>query len=327
MAGEKSAKERLPQNWMLFGTHVRFLEAARDAWIALWGGEDGAEIVHAPEVPAGALLSALNTFPMFRARQVVRLVHAEEASPETLAALSGYLANPSGSTALLIECAMDLSKRPPSCWAKIMERVKSKDCTVRSAASFIKQRATVEGFEVEPQAVAALEEWANRDFSLLPGALDLLFLYRAREKHVREEDVESMLGAGGTPKLWALQDFLLKRERSLFLKTLAEIELDPEQAPLAFVGMISKQMRFLLHLRGLMAAGARRSEINPQQLDKYLKPFQLNQLFSALSFWPEADIRAAFDRLYNLDLALKGDPGEPWALVERHLMPCFNDRQ
>lgn len=321
MAGEK----RLPQNWLIYGTHVRFLDASRDAWIASWGAGGGTEIIHGPEATPALLSSALNTFPMFSECQAIRLVHAEEASPEALEALSIYLGNPSGSTALLIECSLDLSKKAiPKAWEQIKANVKSKDCTVKNAASFVRQMAALAGFEVEPRAIAALEEWANGDLSLLPGALDLLFLYRAVEKRVREEDVESLLGAGGTPRLWDLQDALLQKDAASFLKTVAEIEGDPEQAPLAFVGMVSKQMRLLLHLRGLLAAGAQRHEINPRQLDKNLYPFQLNKLFDALPLWPEAHIRATFDNLYNLDLALKGDPGEPWERVERHLFPCIN---
>jgi DNA polymerase III delta subunit len=321
MAGEK----RLPQNWLIYGTHVRFLGASRDAWIASWSAGGGAEIIHGTEATPASLSSALNTFPMFSECQAMRLVHAEEASPETLEALSNYLSNPSSSTALLIECAMDLSKtKIPAAWEEIKKLVKSKDCTVKNAPAFVRQMAASANFEVEPRAIAALEEWANGDLSLLPGALDLLFLYRAAEKRVREEDVESLLGAGGTPRLWDLQDALLQKDAASFLKTVAEIEGDPEQAPLAFVGMVSKQMRFLLHLRGLLAAGAQRHEINPRQLDKNLYPFQLKKLFDALPLWPEAHIRQAFDDLYNLDLALKGDPGEPWERVERHLFPCIN---
>ncbi len=322
MAAGKPGKEKLPQNYLIYGSHVRFLDGAREEWTAAWNSGGGVEIIHGPDSSPASLSSALNTFPMFSERQVARLVHAEEASPEMMEALSAYLDNPSGTTALLVECVLDLSaKRIPSVWEEIKGKIRSRDCGVKNAGAFARQAAATAGFEIEPGAAGALEEWANGDLSLLPGALDLLFLYRAGEKRVREQDVENLLGAGGTPKMWTLQDALLKKDRALFVKTLAEIEADPEQAPLAFVGMVAKQMRQLLQLRGIMARGARRSEINPGQIDKNMRPFQLNKLFESLPLWPEADIRAGFENLYSLDLALKGDPGEPWGLVERHLMP------
>ena len=322
MAAGKPDKEKLPQNYMVYGTHARFLQAAREEWTAMWDSGGGVEIIHGPDASPASLSSALNTFPMFSECQVARLVHAEEATPEAVEALSAYLDHPSRTTALLVECIMDLSaKRIPVAWAGIMGKIKSRNCTVKSAAAFVRQTAALAGFAVEPGAMGALEEWANGDLSLLPGALDLLFLYRASEKRVREEDVENLLGAGGTPKMWKLQDALMKKNRALFIKTLAEIEVDPEQAPLAFVGSVAKQMRLLLQLRGVMASGAKRSEVTPRQIDKNLNPFHLKSLFEWLPLWPESDIRSAFENLYNLDLALKGGPGEPWALVERHLMP------
>ncbi len=328
MAATRPGKEKLPRNYLIYGSHVRFLEAARDEWIAAWGSGGGVETIHGPGVSPASLSSALNTFPMFSECQVARLVHAEEAGPEALEALSAYLDNPSATTALLIECVMDLSqKRIPAVWEGIKGKVKSKDCTVKHAAAYVRQAAALAGFNVEPGALEALEEWANGDLSLLPGALDMLFLYRAAEKRVREEDVENLLGAGGTPKMWALQDALLKKDRALFMKTLADIEADPEQAPLAFVGMVAKQMRLLLQLRGVMASGAKRSDITPGQIERNMRSFLLNKLFELLPLWPEASIRSAFENLYSLDLALKGDPGEPWALVERHLMPCVEKKR
>jgi len=319
------AKRNTPQSWLLYATHVQFMDAASLRWRAEWGGEDGVETLNGPTVGAGELRSSLSVLPMFRDLQVVRLTHAEEAEDEVLEELARYLAKPSPTTALLVECCEDLSsKKVRKAWAGLRDAFPaSKDCSAKSVRAYLGERARAEGFRLSPPAVEALEEWANKDLSLLPGAVELLFLYRAAEKVVEEEDVESLLGAGGTPKLWALQDAFLLGDRAAFLTALAGLERDPEQAPLAFVGMASKQMRHLLALHGLTARGLSRREIDPKQIDSKLFPFQLNGLWTAYPKWPEARVRRALGALYDLDLALKGDPGPAWGQVERRLLALF----
>lgn len=318
-------KKTTPQRLLLFATHVQFLDSASRRWCGEWGGEDGVETLHGTTATAGELRSALSILPMFRDIQVVRITHAEEAADEVLEELIRWLAKPAPTTALLVECCEDLSsKRIRKVWETIKGLVDSRDCSAKSLRTFVTQRAKADGFQVEPAALEALEEWANKDLSLLPGAIDLLFLYRAAEKSVREADVESLLGTGGTPKMWALTDALLKNDREAFITTLAGLENDPEQAPLAFVGMAAKQVRHMLTLHGLMAQGLSRREIQPKQVDSKMLPFQMNNLLSALPAWPEPKVRRAIGCLYDLDLALKGDPGTAWGRVERHLLPLFS---
>jgi DNA polymerase III delta subunit len=318
-------KRTTPQRWLLYASHAQFLAGASQRWCAEWGGGDGVETLHGTTVSLGELRSALSVLPMFRDLQVVRLTHAEEAEDEVTDEVARWLAKPSPTTALLVECCEDLSaKRVSKRWANFRDTFPaSRDCSAKSVRAYVGERARAEGFRVSPPALEALEEWANRDLSLLPGAVDLLFLYRAVEKVVEEEDVESLLGAGGTPKLWTLQDALLTGDRVAFLDVLAGLERDPDQAPLAFVGMLSKQMRHLLALHGLTARGLSRREIDPKQVDSKLLPFQLGNLFGALPKWPEARVRKTLGVLYELDLAIKGDPGSPWGQVERRLLALF----
>lgn len=318
-------KRNTPQRWLLFATHVQFMDSASRRWCTEWGGEDGVETLHGTTATAAELRSALSILPMFRDLQVVRLTHAEEADDEVLGELLRWVGKPSPTTALLVECCEDLSgKRLRKLWESILGALDSLDCSAKSVRTFVAQKARAEGFQVDAGAIEALEEWANRDLSLLPGAVELLFLYRTAEKTVREADVESLLGTGGTPKMWALTDALLKNDRVAFLTVLAGLETDPEQAPLAFVGMAAKQVRYLLALHGLTAQGLSRREIQPKQIDPKIAPFQVNNLFTALPHWPETKVRRAIGCLYDLDLALKGDPGTGWGRVERHLLPLFS---
>ena len=127
-------KRSTPQTWLLYATHAQFLDAASRRWRADWGGEDGVETLNGPIVGAGELRSSMSVLPMFRDLQVVRVTHAEEAEDEVLEELTRYLAKPSPTTALLVECCEDLSsKKIRKIWAGLRDAFPaSKDCSAKS---------------------------------------------------------------------------------------------------------------------------------------------------------------------------------------------------
>lgn len=317
--GTKGA-EALPRNLLIWAGDSRFLEDEAKRWVARWGDPDGAQNLSAEGLDPGALTMELNTLPMWSERQVVRLRQAESASDGLLKALERYLENPAPSAALLVEYVGNLEdKRLPAAWKRLKEAVPVRSSAPRSGRDYISKRLRAEGFTISPDASSALDEWACGDMGRLVSALDLLCLYRLDEKRISAEDLDALLGAGGTPKEWDLQDAFLKGDTRAFLGLLGKISEDPESVPLVFVGMVSKQLRSLLLLHGHEARGVSRKDIPFKDLG-FNHPFPAQKLMGVAGKWPEPRVRKALGALCDLDLALKGDPGPPWTLVERHLL-------
>jgi DNA polymerase-3 subunit delta len=264
----------------------------------------------------------LNTLPMWSERQVVRLRQTEAASEELLKTLSRYLDNPAPSTALLVEFTGDLTptkKDIPARLRPLLEKMSVKSCQPRSGREYIVKRLRAEGFAIAPEAITALEEWACGDTGRLVSALDLLCLYRQEEKSISAQDLDALLGTGGTPKEWDLQDAFLAGRKKVFLELLERVGQDPDSVPLMFVGMVSKQLRSMLLLHGHEAGGISRKDISPKNLG-FNHPFPAQKLLSVADKWPEPRVRKALGALFELDLALKRDSGPAWSLVERHLL-------
>ncbi len=317
---EKAGAGSYPQNLLIWAEDGRFLDEVSRGWAERWGGEDGATNLSAAGLDPGQLGVELNTLPMWSERQVVRLRQAESASDDLIKALGRYLDNPATSTALLVEVVGDLSdKKVPARWKALMDKVPTRSCTPRGGREYVAKRLRAEGFSIAPAAATALEEWSCGDVGRLVSALDLLCLYRNEEKRLEAEDVEALLGAGGTPQQWDLQDAFLKGEVRPFLDLLQRIAQDPDSVPLLFVGMLAKQLRSLLLMHGLEARGAERRDIPFRSLG-FNHPYPAQKLLGVASKWPEARVRKTLGALFELDLALKGDPGPPWAIVERHLL-------
>jgi DNA polymerase III delta subunit len=307
-----------PQNLLIWASDARFLDETANKWCEVWGREEGASVLAGAEVDPAAFVQAVRTLPMWQERQVVRLRQAEAACPALLQTLSGYLDSPSPSTALLVEFAGELKKPPSALWRDILGKTESRDCGPKGAAAYVRTRSRAEGFSVAPEAVEALEEWAFGDVGRLASALDLLFLYRASEKTVRAEDLEQLLGAGGTPKLWDLQEAFLGGNRRSFSDLLCGIERDQGASALAFVATLGKQVRALLMYQGLRKAGRKATDISYRDLG-FNHPYPAQKLLKSADLWPEGRLRKALGALFELDLALKGHPAGEWVLVEQML--------
>jgi len=316
----KKATDAFPQNLLIWAGDSRFLEDEAKRWMTRWGGTDGAVNLSAEGLDPGALAMELNTLPMWSERQVVRLRQAESASEGLLKALERYLENPAPSAALLVEYVGNLDdKRLPAAWKRLSGKVQVKSCAPRGGREYISKRLRAEGFTISADASSALDEWACGDMGRLVSALDLLCLYRLDEKRISVEDLDALLGTGGTPKEWDLQDAFLKGDTRTFLGLLDKIAMDPESVPLMFVGMLSKQLRSLMLLHGHEARGASRKDLSPKELG-FNHPFPAQKLMGVAGKWPEPRVRKTLGALFDLDLALKGDPGPPWVLVARHLL-------
>ena len=325
-----------PQNLLLFGPDERFFKETSREWIQTWGGEDGVLVLPAPDITPARFYSEAGSLPLMCPRQVLRLTHLEAASKELMEAVTDYLNNPSETTALLMEYEGSPPKtaRGKKPVFEIFEAVSNRLCKPPSAGSYIQKTCRQEGFTIQPQALDTLLEWSGKEVGRIATALDLLFLYRAEEKTIREEDLFSLLGSGGSPQRWDLQDAFLNRDERRFIQLAAavtmdpEVEKDPSGTALAFLAMVARQLRALLVLFGLREAGMVDREITPKQLD--LSPYPAQKLKAAAGRWNEQDVRRAIGVLFSLDLAIKGweGPLEPWTLLETRLLELIrnNDR-
>jgi DNA polymerase III delta subunit len=260
------------------------------------------------------------SLPMWTQTHLVRLKQAEGASQELLQELLQYLERPSESTALLVEYAGDLgTKGAPSAWKAVLEKIEARDCGPRGARAYVTGRARAEGYALDTDTASALEEWACGDLGKLASAMDLLALYKKDETVSRAEDLESLLGAGGAPRAWDLQDAFLKGDRRVFLQILEGVRRDADVAPLAFLGMLAKQIRAALLFQGHRARGKAAGDIGFKELG-FQSTYPAQKVVATAGRWPEQRIRRTLGALFELDLALKGDPGEPWTILERGLI-------
>ncbi len=319
-----SDKSAPPQNWLLWATHSRYTRPEAEKWCAFWGGEDGAVSLDASDITPGRFTMEVRSLPLWRELQVVRLRRSEQAGVEVVNSLAAYLESPNATTALLVEYGGAISKaKPAPTWKAILKSVQSRNCSPRSVRQVVMERVRSEAFAITPAAVSALEEWACRDTGKAGSAMDLLILYKTEEKKIEAEDLDKLLGTGGAPTVWNLQDAFMEGNRKETARLLLAVERSAATQPIAVVGMLARQMRLLMLLHGYRARGEKDGSV-PLTAFKFKQTFQLRKLSNLSGKWPEARTRKALSALYDLDLALKGDPGDPWTILEAAMLNLLN---
>jgi len=307
---------------LAYASDPRFMDAERKTFTDRWSAE--CEIQRIPgSVDAGQLASRFRGRGLFEAVTVLHIWQAEKFSADAAEALLDFLGKPAADVALFIEYAGDLSeknRKVPKAWREIEAITGAVNCNPPSAKSYITRRIREAGMKLEDEAMEALDLWANRDLALLPSALDLLCLAAMETGTVTSRDVSELLGTGGSPNIFALQDHFLQRDREGVVSTVLRIEEDEDAMPLAFVSVLARHLDIMMRVHGLVAGGSPAREIRPDMIEKSLFPWQLEKAKRDAARWSPEETATALTALAALDRALKGDPGEPWATVERHLL-------
>ncbi len=307
---------------LIYASDPRFMDAERKAFTDRWGVDS--EIQRVPGgVDAGQLASRFQGRGLFEAVTVLHFWQAERFAADTTQVLLDFLSDPAGDVALLIEYTGDLSQKNrklTKTWREIAGIVKAVNCDPPSARSYIQKRIKEAGIRIDDEAMESLDLWANRDLSLLPSALDLLCLAAMETRAVTSRDVAELLGTGGSPNIFALQDCFLQRDRESVVSMVMKIENDEDAMPLAFVSVLARHLDMMMKVHGLVAGGAFIRDVKPEMVDRSVFPWQLDKAKRDASKWSPEDTCRALSALAALDRALKGDPGDPWATVERHLL-------
>lgn len=313
-----TSKEREPRNLLLWAPDRRYLEDEKKKWCAAWG--DAPVTLNGVDAAPADLIDELRSVPMWSDTKAVRVTNAQAANAALISAVKDYLNSPSSRSALLLEYEGTLDYKAPAAWKELQGLMECRKCAPRSMEEVIRKMSARHELSVTPEAVSAIREWAGGDLSRLASAMDLLTLYKAGEEKIEAGDVARLLGAGGTPQVWDLLEALMGGRRKALPALVHAIEEDGGTEPLSIVGLLAWQVRQLLLLLGCRAAGMSDSAIVAEKRYTEIKNRgQISKAARYLERWKESDLRRALSLLYDLDLSLKGDPAEPWAILENTL--------
>lgn len=172
----------------------------------------------------------------------------------------------------------------------------------RDLPSWIRQRASILGKDIDAPAAAALAQNIGSNLLLLDQELRKLLLYTGDRKRITLDDVRQAVPYVRTADvMFRMVDALGHRDRrraAIYLHQLLEVG----EHPLGVFGMIVRQFRLLIQVRWLMDRGVPQATIIKRL---GLSPFVVGKIYEQAARFTVDQLRRAYRILASTDLAVK----------------------
>ncbi len=223
-------------------------------------------------------------------------------------------------------------------FAKIKGEARQQQIVMEMAARLLEGR----GKRLSSGAWAALGQKTGFSLRESLGAIEKLITYAGENAVIEAADVEAVIGRTKEETVFDLTGALTARNLTAALRALKDL-LDQGSPPLMIMSMITREIRFLLHAKLLLASG-RLGSFQPgmdygrfqkavypslkhgagegeEQVDLVSQhPYVVYQSLKNADRFTRSELAGYLEMLVRIDLALKSTGQEPRLLLERFLL-------
>lgn len=283
------------------------------------------ERFRAGEVPASHVLTILGTLPMFGSRRLVLVQHIENWTKDQQKLLLAYLQKPVTTACLVLTLgnAKGFEKIEAAVEASGIV-VKFNPLTEWDAPKWIQNRARQKGRQITPRAAAFLTEWVGLDEQALSQELEKLILYVGDAPGIDVEDVQQVVSYQRTFSSFEMMRYVSQKETSKALTALRNLMLSGE-APLAVLGLLTRQVRLIWQVKDGMERG-----MSPSELGRSLRlyPKLLKQYGEQAADFSSAMLHSFHEAIRMSDVAMKSSGGSPEVILESLIVSmCLAKKQ
>ncbi len=223
-------------------------------------------------------------------------------------------------------------------FAKIKGEARQQQVVMEMAAGLLEGR----GKRISSGAWAALGQKTGFNLRESLGAIEKLITYSAEKAVIEAADVEAVIGRTKEDTVFDLTGALTARNLTAAIRALKDL-LDQGNPPLMIMAMITKEIRFLLHAKLLLASGRLKAFSANMDFGRFQKsvypslkqeagegkeqvelvskhPFVVFQALKHADRFTIAELSSYLEMLVRIDLALKSTGQEPRLLLERFLI-------
>jgi len=168
-------------------------------------------------------------------------------------------------------------------------------------AGWIKERVQAAGASIDPRAVAELAALVGDDMRQLAQEVEKLALYADAGQTITAEDVGRLVPHSREANIFAIVDAIGERR---WARAIAELRrlLEEGVHPLSVEAMIARQYRLIIEAKSWAAAGLPPAEL-PRRLG--VGEYPARKALQQAGRYTPAQLRSAYDRLVETDLAIK----------------------
>jgi DNA polymerase-3 subunit delta len=256
---EELQKKKLRDLYVLVSDDPYKLDFYADTIFKVAFPEGGAkEILYADELDVPGLVDGVRTPSLWDPQKWILLRHGERLNAKSWEALLPLLQEPFERTVLVIQCAkadgrvkffQQLGKAPNRCAMVKLEPAEGGEWNLW-LQSFLREN----GKDMNDGARDLLREWTMGSLSELKHTVDRAALYAGEEKEIRREHVTAVGFKITSEDVFRLTGAILAGDRAQSLGLL-ETMMKQGEEPLALLGLMARQYRWLLSILALRAEG------------------------------------------------------------------------
>jgi len=273
--------------------------------------------VDGPTVTAHGLMDMANAMPTFADWRLVVVREAHKLSASVLDQFLPYLKDPSPTTLLVfVGEKIDRRKKFFQNFKKQGALLEFKPLYENQIPAFVADQARQSGLRMTEAAMARFCRRVGTSLQEISAELLKLGTYLGEGGLADVEDIEAIVSESHSENVFKLTDAIGERRTKDALQLVRKL-LEDGEAPLMIVAMLTRYYRQLWSACELLRQNSGRSEmarkigINPYFLDGLLAQARRSS--------PQL-CRAAFERLLEVDLALKSSGSHPSALLDQLLL-------
>lgn len=273
--------------------------------------------VDGPAVTAHSLIDMANAMPTFADWRLVVVREAHKLSGAFLDQLLPYLKDPSPTTLLVfVGEKIDRRKKFFQEFKKQGALLEFKPLYENQIPAFVADQARQSGLRMTEAAMAMFCRRVGTSLQEISAELSKLGTYLGEGGLADVEDIEAIVSQSRSENVFKLTDAIGERRTKDALHLTRKL-LEDGEAPLMIVAMLTRYYRQLwsacelLKQNGGRGEMARKIGINPYFLDALLAQARQSS--------PQ-QCRVAFERLLEVDLALKSSGAHPSALLDQLLL-------
>jgi DNA polymerase-3 subunit delta len=261
---------------------------------------------------SGSILGSAKTLPFLGPRRVVLIRGAEALSKPEEEEVLGYLADPSPTTALVLDAKrLDQRKRLAGILQQSGIVVRFERLGAGSMRDSLLAAAQARGKQLSPEAATLLVALAGDDLRQAVSGVEKATLFVGERQEITPQDIEALVGETRARSIFQLTDAVGARNLGDALRCLIRV-LEGGEEPLAILGMLARQIRLLVRAKALCEQAAPLGEMARTLA---LPPRVVEALAEQSASLTWQRLAGAFRALSRADLAIKtGRAGAPAVL-------------
>lgn len=317
----KLKKGEIAPVYLVLGTEDYLGGIARDTIIRSVLKEDEIDLNYGAydmeETPLGTALDDAESIPFFGDRRLVIIDRplfltgdkSKSKLEHDIKWFENYLNQPSETTTLVVFAPYEkLDERK-----KITKLLKKKAVVIETRAmaekvmrQYLKKTIENEGFTISPEAFELFIQLTDAKLSVAMSELPKLILFGQETKFITKEAVNELVAKSLEQNIFALNEYVLKKETGLALELYQDLLLQKED-PIKINAIMTTQFRLLLQIKILEKKGYQQGDIA-----KTLKvhPFRVKLGIQQMRKFDEQTLIEAYNGLIEAEYRLKTGQGD-----------------